>query len=212
MSLFFETILVENAVPQQLFWHQKRVNRSLNQQRALNLSRLCSALQLPTIISRLRIDYDADGHVHQVQVLPYQPKPIQQLIPVHVAHDFDYALKFSDRSHFAEAAAHLPEGATPLFVKNGLLTDTLYANIALFDGQEWWTPKQPLLRGTTRARLIHHGVLKQADIALAKTTVQSKFAAQKTAADFNEIRLINALRKWEDPQWNFQTHQVFCDF
>lgn len=46
----------------------------------------------------------------------------------------------------------------------GLLTDTSYSNIALFDGCHWVTPRQPLLRGTMRQSLLDDGVLTEQDI------------------------------------------------
>ena len=51
-----------------------------------------------------------------------------------------------------------------IIVRNGLLTDTSYTNIALFDGCEWLTPKLPLLAGTQRASLIDRQRLREADI------------------------------------------------
>ena len=48
-----------------------------------------------------------------------------------------------------------------LIVKNGLLTDTSIANIALYDGNDWYTPLHPLLKGTKRAELLDKGVLKE---------------------------------------------------
>ena len=51
-----------------------------------------------------------------------------------------------------------------LIVKNGLLTDTSIANIALYDGNDWYTPLHPLLKGTKRAELLDKGVLKEKEI------------------------------------------------
>lgn len=51
-----------------------------------------------------------------------------------------------------------------VIVGNGLLTDTSYSNIALFDGQRWVTPRQPLLRGTMRQSLLDTGQLVERDI------------------------------------------------
>ena len=51
-----------------------------------------------------------------------------------------------------------------VIIRNGLLTDTSYSNIALFDGRHWVTPRQPLLRGTMRQSLLDAGVLTEQDI------------------------------------------------
>ena len=42
---------------------------------------------------------------------------------------------------------HKREQDEILITRNGLLTDTSIANIALFNGKEWHTPKHPLLKG-----------------------------------------------------------------
>ena len=41
-----------------------------------------------------------------------------------------------------------------LIVKNGLITDTYFANVALLSNNVWYTPADPLLNGTMRAFLI----------------------------------------------------------
>ena len=48
--------------------------------------------------------------------------------------------------------------------KNGYLTDTTIANIAFFDGKQWFTPEKPLLKGTMRAKLIEEGFLQTKNI------------------------------------------------
>lgn len=71
-----------------------------------------------------------------------------------------------------------------LIVKNNLITDTSIANIAfLLDGQ-WFTPKSPLLKGTTRARLIDEGKIKIAHLRLSDVNNTSKIA------------LMNAMMGW----------------
>ena len=68
-----------------------------------------------------------------------------------------------------------------LMVRDGLLTDSSYANIALFDGKKWLSPRIPLLYGTRRAYLVDHGQIEPADIK-ADDLVQ-----------FQRIRLFNAM-------------------
>ena len=68
-----------------------------------------------------------------------------------------------------------------LIVKQGLLTDTSIANIALWDGCEWHTPAQPLLAGTQRRHLLDSGQIKETDIPVA------------SLGNYRHIRLFNAL-------------------
>lgn len=63
----------------------------------------------------------------------------------------------------------------------GLLTDTSYSNITLFDGSRWVTPRQPLLRGTMRQSLLDDGVLAEQDIKAEDWN------------SFRQVSLINAM-------------------
>ena len=74
-----------------------------------------------------------------------------------------------------------------LIVKNGLLCDTSIANIALFDGRKWMTPKTPLLEGTTRQRLLESGFLTVKDIAVEDLKMYSQMALMNAMIDFDII-------------------------
>ena len=69
-------------------------------------------------------------------------------------------------------------------MKNGLLTDTSIANIALYDGNDWCTPLHPLLKGTKRAELLDKGVLKEKEIK------------KEELSSFSAVRLFNAMIGW----------------
>ena len=81
----------------------------------------------------------------------------------------------------------LPKEATLTIsiVQNNLVRDTSIANIALFKNGRWLTPKEPLLCGTTRARLLIEKKIFEADI-----TPKELCQAQK-------IALLNAMIGFE---------------
>jgi 4-amino-4-deoxychorismate lyase len=55
-----------------------------------------------------------------------------------------------------------------LIIKNGLITDTSIANVAFLDKDDHWiTPATPLLKGTTRERLLSENRIVEAEIKLA---------------------------------------------
>ena len=66
-------------------------------------------------------------------------------------------------------------------VKNGLLTDSYYANIALYKNGVWYSPKTPLLAGTQRSRLIQNEKLVLIDIAVSELF------------EFEKIKIFNAM-------------------
>ena len=69
-------------------------------------------------------------------------------------------------------------------MKQGLLTDTSIANIALSDGTHWYTPAHPLLKGTKRAALLEEGILQEKDIR------------PEDLPSFSTVRLFNAMIDW----------------
>ena len=69
--------------------------------------------------------------------------------------------------------------------KNGLLTDTSYCNILLFDGTDWITPAQPLFKGVQRKFLIN------------QQTIKSKQIHKEELSKFKSFQLINALNPFD---------------
>jgi 4-amino-4-deoxychorismate lyase len=65
-----------------------------------------------------------------------------------------YDYKFTNRDSINELFKQKGTCDDILIVKDGLVTDTSFANIAFFDGMNWLTPEKPLLQGTCRERLI----------------------------------------------------------
>ena len=93
----------------------------------------------------------------------------------------DYSFKSADRSSLNRLTAQKGDCDEIIIVKNGLVTDTSFTNIAVFDGEQWLTPRHPLLMGTKRACLLEKRILKEADIS-----VEALMRAQK-------VSLINAM-------------------
>ena len=74
-----------------------------------------------------------------------------------------------------------------LIVKKEKITDSSYANVVFFDGKDWCTPKDPLLKGTCRARLLDQGRIKEAALGV------------EDLKKFQGLKLINALRDMNQP-------------
>ena len=67
---------------------------------------------------------------------------------------FDYSLKYQDRSKLDRLFAMRGDRDEVLITINGIITDTSYSNVVLFDGSTWYTPEQPLLEGYTKGQTI----------------------------------------------------------
>lgn len=99
---------------------------------------------------RIRLLYDQHSEV--IEYIPYKPRHITSLkcISADIAYDFKYA----NRTQLNQCITSLAPNEDALIIRDGWITDTTIANIALSDGHHWYTPKNPLLKGTMRARLI----------------------------------------------------------
>ena len=72
-----------------------------------------------------------------------------------------------------------------IIVKNGIVTDTTIANIAIFYDEVWITSKNCLLKGTTRNRLLEDKFLVEKDITVNMLKKASKIALMNAMIDFD---------------------------
>ena len=135
-------------------------------------------------VVKCRFLYDAEPL--EVGYAPYHRRTIKSLRAV-AAPALDYHLKWADREAL-QALLELRGEADEIVIVNeeGLLTDSSYTNIALRQGNRWYTPRVPLLAGVQRAHLIAEGVLMPRDIPLA------------TLSAYDRIALINAMMPWPE--------------
>jgi len=184
MFAFLETIFIENGQAQHLDYHQIRINDVFNDfyanEPVLQIDELVSTLNLPTFGKfRARIIYEK--HWIKSEIIPYKEKQIQRLKAQELG-EYDYSYKWEDRSYFSEVLAENKEMDEVVFIQNGLIKDCTIANLAFLKDSIWYTPKQPLLNGTTRRRLIVEEKIQEADIFI------------DDLASYSHICLINVFR------------------
>lgn len=121
--------------------------------------------------------------IEKVEFEPYQVRPVNTLRLID-AGTLNYSYKWADRQALNGLFAQRGFADDIILVRNGFVMDTSYANLAFGDGQRWYTPEQPLLEGTHRARLISDGILQPTPI---HTT---------DLGQFRELKLVNALLDW----------------
>lgn len=105
---------------------------------------------------KCRVEYAAG--VVAVEYAPYSLRPVARL-RLTPADGLDYRYKRSDRTALGTLFAGRGDADDVLLVQGGRLTDTSICNIALFDGEAWYTPDRPLLAGTRRAALLEAGLV-----------------------------------------------------
>lgn len=97
-----------------------------------------------------------------------------------------YDYKSTDRSRLNALVAQKGNCDDIIIVKHGLLTDTSFTNLAIFDGKHWLTPRHPLLPGTKRAALLDKGMIQEADITLEDLRNANKVSLFNAMIEFGE--------------------------
>ena len=189
LPLLLETIKIEEGQIQNLSYHQARCDQSrqilFGSTDRLDLSSVIDAPE--SGLYRCRILYGIS--LHSIEYIPYTPREISSLRIV--SSDIDYSLKYADRSALDALLAANKDVDEVIIEKNGYLTDITIANIAFYDGTEWFTPQTPLLKGTMRAKLIDEGFLKTKDIKREDLGKYTKVALMNAMIGFKIINPVN---------------------
>ena len=106
--------------------------------------------------------------------------------------DISYRWKHHDRRAL-ERLHRLREGCDDIVIlREGLVTDSSYCNLAFYDGIRWLTPAAPLLPGTRRARLMDEGRLEPAEISAPDIARFSHLALFNAMIELGELVLPTA--------------------
>ncbi|MBU1659380.1 aminotransferase class IV family protein [bacterium] len=182
---FLETIRAVDGDVFHMPYHQKRYESVLHSLGIDKVENLKEHLYPPEKgLYRCRVVYTP--HAINVTYHPYKKKDIRSLKLVY-DDKIEYSLKSTNRDKI-DALFEMKQGCDDiLIVKKAMITDTSIANIAFFDSKVWLTPKKPLLKGTTRARLLDKGKIFEADIRVEDLDRFSKVALLNSMIDFDII-------------------------
>ena len=184
-SKFFETIKVLDGEIYHLFYHQSRYESVLASLGCSTPQKLSEHIKAPKKgLFRCKIIYDATSI--EVEFFPYQKREIQTLKILH-CDTIEYACKSTDRVALDALFAQREQCDDVLIVRNNLITDTSIANIAFHHDDLWYTPKTPLLRGTTRQRLLNEGKIIEADIRVEDLGIYTQVALLNAMIEFDII-------------------------
>lgn len=190
MQQFVETIKIEGGKALNLNFHQARMESTMRHFFADAPVPALADVLSPTPdmqFYKARVVYGGQG-VEDVQYAPYKMREIRSLKLVE-DNEIDYSFKSTDRTCLNSLTAQKGDCDEVLIVKNGLLTDTSFTNVAVFDGERWLTPKHPLLMGTKRASLLEKHVLKEADISVETLMNAQKLSLINAMIDLGEIEI-----------------------
>ena len=183
MSQFVESIQLCDGDFKRLELHQQRVNAAFEEkyptQEAFSLKAVLCQSDFPKAgLYKCRVEYDE--RVKLVEFVPYVMREVKSLKLIATTLPC-VPYKMADRTVLNELYAMRGQCDDILMVRDGLVTDTWAANVALFDGEKWYTPRVPVLMGTCRAALIASGEIIEKDINV------------DDLMNFKYIRLFNAL-------------------
>jgi 4-amino-4-deoxychorismate lyase len=177
-----ETIKCLDGKVYHLDYHQKRFDLSRKRLGYNNPLKLFLTPPLKGLF-RCRLIYEKE--IEKIEFVPYNPKEFKRFKLIHS--DITYDLKYEDRDEINALMAKKEDADEIIIVKDSLLTDTSIANLCLFDGKDWLTPRSPLLNGTTRQRLLDEKKIKEADISYEDIQKFSKIAIINAMIDFHII-------------------------
>lgn len=183
---FVETIQILNGVPQRVASHNVRCNDTRNKYFDVDdLIDLSTVITVPqnmySGLVKCRVIYAVQ--IQEVSYQHYESRVISSLKIVH-CNDIEYSDKATPRLALDNLYALRESHDEIIIIKNGLVTDAYYYNLAFRKGDQWFTPKTPLLKGIMRQSLLKQGILLEKDIL------------EKDILDYDQIALFNALNEF----------------
>lgn len=159
MSLLFETIKCSNGKLFNMEFHQARFEKSCFEYFGFYTKfNLAESIEIPEFakdgLFRCRVTYSK--RIKKIEFIPHQYRKIKSL-KLTGDNEIDYQFKYNNREKLNLLFEQRGTCDDIIIVKNGLITDSSYANIIFYDGIKWWTPDSPLLEGTQRAKLLTEG-------------------------------------------------------
>lgn len=177
----FETIKIQDSVAWNLNYHNDRIVRSIGKLPNFNLEKILS-LDKPGLF-RAKVIYDLNGDLVNLEFHTYKMKEFRDFHLVNI--DFDYDKKYFDRNGIDTAKSNFDE---IIMVKNSLITDTSIANLAVYKNSHWFTPKTPLLFGTTRQRLLNENKIIEGDLSVNDLLNAKRLAIFNAMIGFYEVQ------------------------
>ena len=192
MFRFIETIKLADGNYKLIDYHDKRMNATIAHFFNIDCGKpltdfLPDAKAYRQGIYKCRVVYSSN--IEDIEITPYFKRKIKRLKIVNLdtypflspGGLFDYSFKYEDRSFINSLLKGLDDATDILIVKNGLITDTSFSNVILFDGNKWITPDAFLLNGVKRRYLLDCGITSEGTVSV------------KGLKDFQKISLINAM-------------------
>lgn len=178
---YFETIKCEDFEIFNLEYHERRIAKTIG----LNLNLQEYIYPPNSELLRCKLIYDESG-ILSVDFYPYKKRVIETF---KILYDdcIDYSSKYLNRTCLDELFELKEDCDEIIIVKNGIVTDTSIANIAVYYQKQWFISKDSLLEGTTKSRLIKERNLIEKNITVEMLKKSEKIALLNAMIDFDVI-------------------------
>ncbi|MFA7288456.1 MAG: aminotransferase class IV [Melioribacteraceae bacterium] len=185
MNKLFETIKLYDGKLFNLFYHNKRMNDARKDLFSSDkIIRLENEINIPDEFAnglfKCKVIYDSE--IISIDITTYIRRKIERLVLV-FDDNIEYTYKYLDRTELNELKdINAPfDDEEIVIVKNGLITDCSYANLIFLEGENYFTPSMPLLKGTMRQKLLDEKKIIEREISI------------NDIEKYSEIRLVNAM-------------------
>jgi 4-amino-4-deoxychorismate lyase len=176
---YFETIKCDDYEVFNLEYHKKRISNTIG----MNFNLEEYIYPPDEKLYRCKLIYSKD-EVLDISYFPYSIKPINSFKLV-FDDNIEYRYKYLDRENIDRLSNLKSSEDEVIIIKNEFVTDTSIANIAiLLDDEKWYTPRTPLLYGTTRDRYLESENIKELDIDVNMLKKARKIALMNAMIDF----------------------------
>jgi 4-amino-4-deoxychorismate lyase len=164
-----ETIYLKDGQLQNIEYHNQRFNEAqkslFNNYENVDLSdEIKITEEYQTGDFRCRVVYETE--IESIRFMPYKQKEIRQLRLVDIG-NWAYDYKFENRFFLTNLLENNADVDEVIMVKNGFITDCTIANLAFYDGKDWFTPSTPLLKGTKRSQLLEKQLIMEREIKVS---------------------------------------------
>ncbi|WP_169680869.1 aminotransferase class IV [Marinigracilibium pacificum] len=167
-----------------LKYHQSRINRTFDfyfpDCKPIDLEKVLSKQELPQKKDKYKIRLVYDQKLREISINKYIPKKISSLRLIETS-DLDYSFKFEDRKRLMHLYDQRNEADDIVIIKEGKVTDSSYSNLVFKKGEEYFTPLNPLLKGTRREKLLEDRTISTIDFNV------------RDLDKFESVTLINAM-------------------
>ena len=178
---YFETIKCNDNEIFNIHYHEKRIANTIGK----NINLQDYIYPSSDEILKCKILYNED-EILDVSLTPYKKRVIKTLKLI--SNDsLNYKHKYENREELHNLFLQKDIADDIIIVKNGLITDTSIANIAIEIDGIWFTPKTPLLYGTTRQRYLDNSKLKELDISIEMLQSANKIGLLNAMIDFDVL-------------------------